>query len=62
VTGVQTCALPISRTFPAWAPLRALDGLYVRGNVEVATLARAEAAVAKRASDHRPLWAELELR
>lgn len=49
------------RTFPAWAPLRALDGLYVRGNVEVASLARAEAAVAKRASDHRPLWAELKL-
>lgn len=49
------------RTFPAWAPMRALDGLYVRGNVEVSALARAEAAVAKRASDHRPLWAELEL-
>jgi endonuclease/exonuclease/phosphatase family metal-dependent hydrolase len=50
------------RTFPAWAPLRALDGLYVRGDVEVKELARAEAAVARRASDHRPLWAELQLR
>jgi endonuclease/exonuclease/phosphatase family metal-dependent hydrolase len=49
------------RTFPAWAPLRALDGIYVRGGVEVAALARCEAAVAKRASDHRPLWAELQL-
>jgi endonuclease/exonuclease/phosphatase family metal-dependent hydrolase len=49
------------RTFPAWAPLRALDGIYVRGGVEVASLARAEAAVAKRASDHLPLWADLLL-
>lgn len=49
------------RTFPAWAPMRALDGLYVRGAVAVRELARAEHAVARRASDHRPLWADLVL-
>lgn len=49
------------RTFPAWAPLRALDGIYIRGRVEVSHLARAEAMVARRASDHRPLYAELQL-
>lgn len=49
------------RTFPAWAPMRALDGLYVRGAVAVRDLARSEHAIARRASDHRPLWAELSL-
>ncbi|MEZ4363450.1 MAG: endonuclease/exonuclease/phosphatase family protein [Kofleriaceae bacterium] len=49
------------RTFPAWAPMRALDGLYVRGTVEVTHLARAETQLARRASDHLPLWADLQL-
>lgn len=49
------------RTFPAWAPLRSLDGLYVRGAVAVKELARAEHELARRASDHRPLWADLVL-
>jgi endonuclease/exonuclease/phosphatase family metal-dependent hydrolase len=49
------------RTFPAWAPMRALDGIYVRGNVEVKELARADTMLARRASDHRPLWADLQL-
>lgn len=47
------------RTFPAWAPLRALDGLYVRGAVRVDALARGETDLARRASDHRPLIADL---
>lgn len=47
------------RTFPAWAPLRALDGLYVRGAVRVDTLTRGETELARRASDHRPLIADL---
>lgn len=50
------------RTFPAWAPVRALDGLYVRGGVVVTGIERAEAAISRRASDHRPLWADLMLR
>lgn len=47
------------RTFPAWAPLRALDGLYVRGAVRVDALTRGETDLARRASDHRPLIADL---
>ena len=47
------------RTFPAWGPLRALDGLYVRGKVRLLQLARGEHDLAKRASDHRPLFADL---
>ncbi len=47
------------RTFPAWGPLRALDSLYVRGTMRLLDLTRGETALAKRASDHRPLIADL---
>lgn len=47
------------RTFPAWAPMRALDGLYVRGAVRVDALERGETELSRRASDHRPLIADL---
>lgn len=49
------------RTFPAWAPLRPLDAIYVRGDVELAGLSRGETELARRASDHRPLLAEVEV-
>jgi endonuclease/exonuclease/phosphatase family metal-dependent hydrolase len=49
------------RTFPAWGPLRALDSLYVRGKVRMMELARGETELCKRASDHRPLVADLVL-
>ncbi|MBL8750936.1 MAG: endonuclease/exonuclease/phosphatase family protein [Planctomycetes bacterium] len=50
------------RTFPAWAPVRALDSLYVRGDVEVGRLERVRTAATRRASDHLPLLADLEVR
>jgi endonuclease/exonuclease/phosphatase family metal-dependent hydrolase len=49
-------------TFPAYAPVRALDAIYVRGSVEIAHLHRSHLALARRASDHLPLVADLELR
>ncbi len=49
------------RTFPAWGPVRALDGLYARGRVKLLSLHRGETALAKRASDHRPLYADMLL-
>lgn len=49
-------------TFPAWAPIRALDGVYVRGDAELVRLVRPVNAVTKRASDHLPLVAEIRLR
>ena len=49
------------RTFPAWGPLRALDSLYVRGRVDLDQLSRGEIELARRASDHRPLIADLEM-
>lgn len=49
------------RTFPAFAPVRALDSIYVRGRVEFVRVFRSRLQLAKRASDHLPLVADLEL-
>lgn len=49
------------RTFPAWGPVRALDSVYVRGNVQLRHLQAARIDVARRASDHLPLIADLEI-
>jgi endonuclease/exonuclease/phosphatase family metal-dependent hydrolase len=47
------------RTFPAWAPMRGLDGIFVRGKVELLGVHRGEIDLARRASDHRPLYADV---
>lgn len=49
------------RTFPAWAPVRALDSLWVRGDVEVVSLERSRGRGTRTASDHLPLCAELRV-
>lgn len=49
------------RTFPAWAPVRALDSLRVRGDVEVVRLERVRTPLSRVASDHLPLFAELRV-
>jgi endonuclease/exonuclease/phosphatase family metal-dependent hydrolase len=55
-------AMPAApRTFPAFAPLRPLDALFVRGDVQIRQAARGEIAMARRASDHLPLVVDLEL-
>jgi endonuclease/exonuclease/phosphatase family metal-dependent hydrolase len=48
-------------TFPAWGPVRPLDAIFVRGNMDFMKLTRCETELAKRASDHRPLVAEVRL-
>jgi endonuclease/exonuclease/phosphatase family metal-dependent hydrolase len=48
-------------TFPAWGPLRPLDAIFVRGSVDFLKLTRCETELARRASDHRPLLAEVRL-
>jgi endonuclease/exonuclease/phosphatase family metal-dependent hydrolase len=48
-------------TFPAWGPVRPLDAIFVRGRVEFVKLTRCESELARRASDHRPLIAEVRL-
>ncbi len=49
------------RTFPAWAPVRALDSVYVRGELEVLRLERVRTRLTRAASDHLPLVAELQV-
>ncbi len=49
-------------TFPAWGPVRALDGIFVRGDLDFMRLARCDTDLARRASDHRPIVAEIRLR
>jgi len=50
------------RTFPAWAPLRALDSVFVRGECELQSLTSARSKGARTASDHVPLVADLTVR
>ncbi len=49
------------RTFPAYAPVRALDAIYVRGGVALHSVQRSRLQVARHASDHLPLIADVEL-
>jgi endonuclease/exonuclease/phosphatase family metal-dependent hydrolase len=49
------------RTFPAYAPVRALDALFVRGDIAVESLAASRRSPARLASDHLPLLATLRL-
>jgi endonuclease/exonuclease/phosphatase family metal-dependent hydrolase len=53
---------PLAATFPAFLPVRALDGLYLRGDLDVRRCFRSRLAVARQASDHLPIVAVLELR
>ncbi|GAB4144134.1 MAG: hypothetical protein Fur0037_11870 [Planctomycetota bacterium] len=48
-------------TFPAWAPVRALDSMMTRGELEIVDLERPRTALARRASDHLPLFASIRL-
>jgi len=49
------------RTFPAWAPIWPLDAFYVRGDVDLLHVHRSRLRVARAASDHLPLFAEIRL-
>jgi endonuclease/exonuclease/phosphatase family metal-dependent hydrolase len=49
------------RTFPAWAPLRALDSLWVRGDASLVAFERRRGRGTRTASDHVPLFAELRV-
>lgn len=48
-------------TFPAYAPLRPLDALYLRGDVRLLSAHTPHSLAARRASDHLPLVAELDV-
>ncbi|MFT5286609.1 MAG: endonuclease/exonuclease/phosphatase family metal-dependent hydrolase [Planctomycetota bacterium] len=53
---------PSLRTFPAIVPMRALDAIYVRGDLLLEQVARSRFELARIASDHLPLIADLELK
>ena len=48
-------------TFPAYAPIRALDAIYVRGALRLLHTGRSRLDLARYASDHLPLLAEVQL-
>ena len=48
-------------TFPAALPLRPLDGLWIRGGISVISAHPVRTGLAKSASDHLPIVAELEV-
>jgi endonuclease/exonuclease/phosphatase family metal-dependent hydrolase len=50
-----------SRTFPAAAPLRRLDRVFYRGNVQASGAFVGHTALARRASDHLPLIVDFEI-
>jgi len=56
---VRACKL--QPTFPAALPFRPLDGLWIRGSLSVVASHVVRTSLAKSASDHLPILAELEL-
>jgi endonuclease/exonuclease/phosphatase family metal-dependent hydrolase len=48
-------------TFPAALPLRPLDGLWIRGGIKVVSAHPVRTGLAKSASDHLPIVADLEV-
>ncbi len=48
-------------TFPAYLPMRPLDGIFVRGDLRARHTSVPRSRLAKQASDHLPLIADLEL-
>lgn len=58
--GFRGMARPI-KTFPAVAPLRPLDSLFVYGQAKLLGVHRSRLELARRASDHLPLVADLQI-
>jgi endonuclease/exonuclease/phosphatase family metal-dependent hydrolase len=56
---VRACKL--APTFPAALPLRPLDGLWIRGGIKVVSSHPVRTGMAKVASDHLPIVADLEV-
>lgn len=48
-------------TFPAFGPVRALDSIYLRGQAKLLRAFRSRLGIARYASDHLPLIADIEI-
>ena len=57
-----TRAGQLYNTFPAWLPVRPLDGIFVRGDLRSRHCVPCRTKLARQASDHLPLIADLDLR
>lgn len=55
------CASGKSKTFPAFRPLRCLDGIYYRGRLALQSAFVGHTQLARQASDHLPLVADFSL-
>ena len=53
---------PVAHTYPAILPVRPLDALYVRGDLQCAHCFPSRLDLTREASDHLPLVADLEMR
>ena len=51
--------VPAPLTFPAFRPFRPLDRVFVRGRIQIASCERIDGPIARQASDHLPIAAEL---
>lgn len=51
----------LANTFPAWLPVRPLDGIFTRGAIAARACAPPKNGIARQASDHLPLVADLDL-
>lgn len=58
--GFRGIASPL-KTFPAWAPFRALDSIYLRGDIDILRVERPTHKSARWASDHLPLIADFRV-
>jgi len=58
---VTGCGTRATRTFPAWGPMGALDRVFLRGPLRCEHHFSARTDLARRASDHLPIVADLSL-
>ncbi len=56
------CAVGDSKTFPAIMPVRSLDAIYYRGDLELRSSFAGHTQLARRASDHLPVIADFSVR
>jgi endonuclease/exonuclease/phosphatase family metal-dependent hydrolase len=52
---------PLLNTFPAYLPVRPLDGVFVRGDLNARNVNVPKTLLARQASDHLPLVVDLDL-
>lgn len=57
-----SCAVRDSKTFPAFMPVRSLDAIYFRGDMELRSSHACRAKLSRQASDHLPVIADFEVK